>query len=283
MQSITEQNLPSEDYLSDYAYIDTGRLSHYYAQLSKHGLVTHSKHISKTTGKDTGKLSVKAMVVSGEGQIESGSERALELQVDASFSRPQETLDALYSAGFISDGIGSASIGGLVLTKGRVSIFDVRMLKEMWPFIAERSAHDETAHIQNPGQRSKAKAEKKRENDTNAQIVSRIPHSVQGTFVTQEGDAWFTLQPEFMRMDPADIVFKHGCDLPGEWHVLSILDAFPDSESDNSEIESQVNGELESAFRTMLQMLRLTFGRPTNRYGMTPIMIFRTAKLVHQP
>jgi hypothetical protein len=283
MQSITEQSSPSDEYLSDYAYIDTGRLSHYYAQLSKHGLVTHSKHLSKTTGKDTGKLAVKAMVVSGEGQIETGSERALELHVDASFSRPQETLDALYAAGFIADGISNSPIGSLVLTKGRASIFDVRILKEMWTFIAEKSAHDETAHIQNHTQRAKEKAAKKLENDINAQIVSRIPHSVQGTFVTDEGDAWFTLQPEFMRMDPADIVFKHGCDLPGEWHVLSILDALPDSDGDDSGIANQVNTELESAFRTMLQMLRITFGRPTNRYGITPIMIFRTTKLAHQP
>lgn len=278
MQSIVEQNSPSEEYLSDYAYIDSVRLSHYYGQLSKHGLVTQSKHTSKTTGKGVANLKVKAVVVEGTGTQELGSEEAVELQVDPAYSRPQETLDALYEAGYIGDSIATARIGSLVLTKGRLSLFDIRMLKEMWPNIAEIQANSETAHITNPAKRKEALAAKKKEHEMNTKIISQVPHSVQGTFLTDAGDAWFTLQPDCMRINPEDIVFKHGCDLEGEWHVLGIVDAMPDELASQSDAPLRVSTDMESGLREMLTMLRLLLGRPPHRYGITPIMIFRTMK-----
>jgi len=278
MQSITEQESPSEEYLSDYAYIDSVRLSHYYGQLSKYGLVTQTKHSSKTSGKNLGKIKVKAVVAEGTGHLETGSEEAVELQIDAAFSRPQETLDALYEAGYIGDSIATARIGSLVLAKGHLSIFDIRMLKNMWPQIAEMIAVSETSQIVNQAQRQKAHAAKKKENEMHVGIISQVPHSVQGTFLTEEGDAWFTLQPEYMRINAEDIVFKHGSDLGGEWHVLGIVDALPDHLSPYSEAPARVNSEVESGLRGMLAMLRLVLGRPAHRYGITPIMIFRTMK-----
>lgn len=278
MQSIQAQESPSEEYLSDYAYIDTVRLSHYYGQLSEHGLVTQSKHTSKTTGKDTGKLEVKAMVLAGAGQIEVGSERSVELQVDPYYSRPQQTLDALYEAGYIGSGLTNARIGDLVLAKGKVSIFDIRLLKEIWQYLGDIITADEGAHIQNAKERQKFQAAKKKEFENMAQIVSKLPHSVQGTFMAGTEDAWFTLQPEHMRINPEDIVFKYGCDLDGDWHMLGIVDALPDHMTAPSDAASRVSTELEVGLRFMVQQLRGALGRPQQRYGITPIMIFRTIK-----
>lgn len=278
MQSILEQESPSEEYLSDYAYIDSVRLSHYYGQLSKYGLVTQAKHSSKTSGKDLARLKVKAVVLEGAGHHESGSEEAVELQVDPAFSRPQETLDALYEAGYIGETISAARIGSLVLTKGHLSIFDIRMLKNMWPQIAEMVTASETSHITNLGQRQKAQAAKKKENNVLAEIISQVPHSIQGTFLTDAGDAWFTLQPEYLRINAEDIAFKHGADLSGEWHVLGIVDALPDDLATQLEAPARVNSEIEEGLRGMLGMLRMVLGRPLHRYGITPIMIFRTMK-----
>lgn len=280
MQLITEQNSPSDEYLSDYAYIDTNRLAYYYGQLSENGLITQSKRISKTIGKDTGKVEVKAMVVSGLGQVETGSEQSIELQVDPSYTRPQETLDALYEAGFVGTGLANSRIGNMVLTKGHLSIFDIRMLKDMWTNIANVTAQAETAHITNPKERQKAQDAKKKEHLANAEIISKVPHSIQGTFVTDEGDAWFTLQPDHMRINPEDLVFKHGCDLEGEWHVLGIVDALPDTETIPSPLNARVTSELENALRTMLGAIRVFLGRPPHRYGITPIIIFRTMRKV---
>jgi hypothetical protein len=280
MQLTTEQNSPSEEYLSDYAYVDTSRLAYYYGQLSENGLVTQSKHTSKTTGKDTGKLEVKAVMVSGLGQVETSSERSIELQVDPSYTRPQETLDALYTAGFVGSGLSNARIGNLVLTKGHLSIFDIRMLKEMWMHIAGITAQQETANIASPKDRQKAFEARKKEAQSTAEIISKVPHSVQGTCVTDQGDAWFTLQTEYMRINAEDLVFKHGCDLEGEWHVLGIVDALPDNMTEPSPGQSHVTSELEVGLRMMLAAIRNALGRPPHRYGITPLLIFRTMRKV---
>jgi len=280
MQLTTEQNSPSEEYLSDYAYVDTSRLAYYYGQLSDNGLVTQSKHTSKTIGKDTGKLEVKAMVVSGLGQTEIGSEQAIELQVDPSYTRPQETLDSLYNAGFVGTGLACARIGNLVLTKGHLSIFDIRMLKEMWGNFAGITAKQETDHIVNVKDRQKAFEARKKEAQSLAEIISKVPHSIQGTCVTDEGDAWFTLQPEYMRINAEDISFKHGCDLEGEWHVLGIVDALPDTSSVPSPAAANVATGIETALRTMLGGIRQVLGRPPHRYGITPLIIFRTMRKI---
>jgi len=282
MQLTAEQNSPSEEYLSDYAYVDTSRLAYYYGQLSENGLITQAKRISKTIGKDTGKLEVKAMVVSGHGQIETGSEQSIELQVDPSYTRPQETLDSLYEAGYVGAGLTNARIGNLVLTKGSLSVFDIRILKEMWSHLTDMAAQQETAAIANIKERQKVFAEKKKEAQRTAEIISKVPHSIQGTFVTDEGDAWFTLQPEYMRINPEDLVFKHGCDLEGEWHVLGIVDALPDNLSTPSSAVRSVSSDLEDGMRTMLAAIRHFLGRPPHRYGITPLMIFRTMRKVDE-
>lgn len=100
MQSTREQDSPSEEYLSDFLYIDTARLAHYYGQLSKEGLVTQSKRFSKTASKSTDNVGVRA-VVTGSRQSEASDETSIELHIDPSFSRPQETLDELYNAALL--------------------------------------------------------------------------------------------------------------------------------------------------------------------------------------
>lgn len=277
MQLITEHESPSEEYLSDYAYIDTVRLSHYYAQLSKDGLITQSKHSSKSTGKRSDNVGIRAGLVAN-AQSELGSEDAIEHLIDPAFSRPQQTLDALYENDFLATDLENAGIGDLVLIKGGISIFDIRILRDMWQhmgnLVSKNSGNDDSL---TPKERQKRQAAAKKEFDDVAPIIAKLPHSIQGTFLTTSDAAWFTLEPLHMRINPEDIAFKHGCDLPGEWHMLGIVDARPD-ELLNIDAITRVSTEIEGALRLMLMQLRGTMGRPWDRYGITPVMIFRTLK-----
>lgn len=277
MQSITAPESVSDEYLSDYAYIDTVRLSHYYGQLSQYGLSTQTKRTFKTIGKDTAKVGVKALVATGEGATERTSEEWYENQTDPAFSRPQETLDALYDAGFIHSGLTDSRIGTLVLIKGQLSIFDLRLLREMWQFMGDLLAKEQTSHIAKELDRQKQAARVKKEMDSLAQMIAKIPHAVQGTFANDDGAAWFTLKPEFMLINPEDITFKHGCDLDGEWHMLGIIDALPVT-AEVAPRRPVIESDVEAGFRTMLVAIRAGFGRPPARHGITPIMIFRTLR-----
>lgn len=277
MQLTVDQESPSEEYLCDYVYIDNLRLSHYYAQLSKSGLVTNLKTTAKEIGKQGSDLQLKTPIIGGKVAGERTTEEWQEIQIDSAFSRPQETLDALYNAGFINSDIDSSRIGSLVLAKGAISLFDIRLLRELWPVMGEMLSTQETLHIVNEAQRKKAKAAKKAEYDGIAAVVSKLPHSLQGSLATDSCDSWFTLKPECMLLNPEDLAFKHGSDLSGEWHVLAILDALP---NDPTEVPSVPNipTEMEESMRAILFGLKSIFGRPADRFGVTPIMIFRTIK-----
>jgi hypothetical protein len=275
MPSLPEQESPSTEYLCDYVYIDAVRLSYYYAQLSQNGLVTQSKHISKETSRRHDDVKVNVAVLGGSMNSETGAEESRELQIDSAFSRPQETLDALDEAGFIRRGLVGARMGHLVLCRGTISLFDIRMLKDIWKDIGEMHARNQTAHIQNPGNRQKEMSRLKKQYDEIFNIVSKLPHSIQGTLQDDGNAGWFTLKPECMLVSPEDLTFKHGSDLRGEWHLLAIVDALPDEPEDLTS-DPSASTDLENAMRQMLMGIRTAFGRPPQRWGLTPIMIFRT-------
>lgn len=277
MQLQTEQSSPSEEYLSDYLYIDTVRLSHYYGQIAEHGLVTQSKHVSKSTSKDTDTLGVKA-VLTGSMASESSSEQTVELQVDASYSRPQHTLDALYEAGFIHEGLQNARVGTLFLAKGKLSIFDVRILQNMWQVLGDVVAEDAVKGIAAPAAKAKAKVTAKKQYDNIAAIITKLPHSLQGNLHTDSNTGWFTLKPDCMIINPEDFAFKHGCDLPGDWHMLGIVDALPNDFEVMTAGAQVAASDIENVMRGMLLGLREGFGRPMDRFGITPVMIFRTMR-----
>ena len=277
MQLITDQESPNEEYLCDYVYIDNLRLSHYYAQLSKNALVTNLKTTAKEIGKQGSDLQLKTPIIGGKVAGERTTEEWQETQIDSAFSRPQQTLDALYDAGFIHDEIEGSRIGSLVLSQGSISLFDIRLMRELWPAMGEMLSSQETSHIPNENQRKKAKAAKKADYDTLATLISKLPHSLQGNLTTGSVDAWFTLKPECMLLNPEDLAFKHGSDLSGEWHVLGILDALPENDFDVPVVPN-FPAEMEIHMRTLLLGLRGVFGRPPQRYGITPVMIFRIIK-----
>lgn len=277
MQSTADLESPNAVYLSDFLYIDTIRLAHYYGQLSSHGLITQSKRLSKATSKEADTVGVRAMVT-GLRQAENANEETVEHQIDPAFSRPQDTLDALYDAGYIDNGLTEAGIGTLFMTKGAISMFDVRMLKDMWSSLGELVAEAQVAGIP-PGQKAKAKLAAKQEYSAIAPLIEKLPHSLQGNINSTEGPvAWFTVKPEFMLVNPEDLAFKHGSDIPGEWHMLGVLDAKPYDLIQESEQRASESSGIETVMREMLSVLRTLFGRPQDRFGVTPVLIFRTMK-----
>lgn len=278
MQLTTEPESQNTEYLCDYVYIDHVRLSHYYSQLSKDGLVTQSKKTARATTKDQSGLQVKALLISGNYGGEATSEEAIEIQIDPAFSRPQETLDALYQAGYIRDGLANGRMGSLILEKGSISLFDIRLLKDIWPHMGETVASNDSAGIANIKERHKAAAAKKKEFDQLAAVMTKMPHSLQGNLAVGDDVAWFTLKPECMLLNPEDLTFKHGSDLKGSWHVLGIVDALPDNLAEENSPFNGASSDLENVMRTMLDALKSMFGRPPDRYGLTPVMIFRVIK-----
>jgi len=265
----------SVEYLCDYLYVDTSRLAHYYSQLSEHGLITQAKHSSKSSGQEDSTLQLGIPLLGGKIKQGKSAEETVEMQIDPAFRRPQETLDALYAHGFLRKGMGH--LGELCLIEGLISIVDLRMMREMWSYMGGFIAEANTAAITNPKQKQKQKQAEVKSYNEMAEILKRLPHALQGSVASLDGVGWFTLKPEYMLVNPEDLMFKTGVDIPGTWQVVFIVDAYPDHiyNNDHSEL---FNETIEEGIRTMVRGMRESFGRPPERYGITPIMIFRTIK-----
>jgi hypothetical protein len=256
--------------------VDTQRLAHYYSQLSEHGLVVQAKHSSKSGGQEASTLKAGLPWLGGQHKQGKSAEEAVELQIDPAFRRPQETLDALYGAGFLKKGLGG--IGQLCLMDGVLTIIDLRLMKELWPYVGGMLAEQQTSGISHPKEKERKAAEIKKNFGPMAEILQRLPHSIQGSMQDYDGNSsWYTLKPEFLTVNPEDLVFKCGCDIPGFWKMVCIVDAYPDQafKADHSQFFSN---DIESAMRQMMGGMQTAFGRPPERWGITPIMIFRTIK-----
>lgn len=266
----------SEEYLCDYLYVDTQRLSHYYSQLSEHGLVVQAKHSSKSGGQEDSTLKAGLPWLGGQHKQGKSAEESVELQIDPAFRRPQETLDALFEAGYLRKGLGG--IGQLCLLEGAITMIDLRLMKEIWPFMGGILAEQQTQSIVNIKEKARKSAEVKKSFGSLAEILQRLPHSLQGSLQDFDGhSSWYTLKPEFLTINPEDLIFKCGCDIPGIWQVVCIVDAYPDDilKIDHSRFFSNA---IESAMRQMVGGMQTAFGRPPERWGITPLMIFRTIK-----
>ena len=72
-----------------------------------------------------------------------------------------------------------------------------------------------------------------------------------------------------------DLLLKHGVAVRGEWSLLGILDATPDSEvtAEGQSLGSESN--VATLLRALAPIARQMLGRPPGHYGVTPLLIFR--------
>ena len=76
-----------------------------------------------------------------------------------------------------------------------------------------------------------------------------------------------------LSLSPDDLLLKHGFFIAGEWKVLGILDALPDS--DNLNIDYSFLPEFQKTLANYSTIVRPRFGRDPDSFGITPLMIFR--------
>ena len=107
-----------------------------------------------------------------------------------------------------------------------------------------------------------------------------LPHSIQAR-IHGEADVWCNLLRNGLVGSVDDLLLKHGGQVQGHWQTLGILDAFVDEE-DADDNEDEPNSDIQqeaSMASTILKQIapfaRQFLGRPSNAYGLTPILIFR--------
>ncbi|HWL81942.1 MAG TPA: hypothetical protein VNR89_13410 [Roseomonas sp.] len=276
-----EPTLPAIESIYDILYADTKKIGTYLAQVDPNGVLTGIKSTASgtTTLSINGKAS--AAVVSGALTGTDASTEGNERSYDPSWILPITLMNRLDELGFIQRGLGGASIGSLVLMKGYVRLIDVAMMKDMWPLIGKviRAQAAQSQQTGNRSQRRQAKATPQINDalgniEHGAELLKHLPHAFEMHMATDTGLAWSTLNPASLLVSAADIALKHGVALPGEWHMLGLLDAHPGlipADAWDEFPRSDLTGPMTELF-TILQGL---MGRPPAYHGVTPLILFR--------
>ena len=285
-----DPTLPAIESLFDLLYVDGRRIATYIAQLDPNGTLTGIKSTfsGTTTLNAQGKLS--AVVASGSIQGTDAATEGTERQFDPLWVMPITLMNRLDELGFIHRGLSGASIGSLVLIRGICRLVDVATVKEMWPFIGRLLAVQAASETAPPpqGSRRERRARDRSRGATSpteapsataiaalADMAQNLPHALEAHMLTTEGVAWATLNRDGMLTNSQDIALKHGSGLPGEWHMLAILDGMVGDQMEDI-WEQLPTTEFAAAILQLLGSIREVMGRPAGYFGVTPLVLFRT-------
>lgn len=77
----------------------------------------------------------------------------------------------------------------------------------------------------------------------------------------------------------SDLHLKHGLTIAGTWHLVGILDCLPSITQSDPNAVGRLVGDKDNVFSEALAMMlqehRMMMGRPSECYGVTPLIIMR--------
>lgn len=275
-----EHTLLNIDSLYDFVYVDSKRFARYLSQLDPNGTLTGIKISASGSLAESHSGKFTAAVVGGQMGSVLTDASGVERQFDPAWTVPLAVLSRLQELGLIHKTILDAQVGNLFITKGYIQVLDIRVLKELWPFVFAHAKKMED--VQKPqGNRHERRAAAKNtggQPDIEKAIIDgmkHLPHSLQMHMLSESLVLWATLNPENMLVLPEDFLLKHGSAVPGEWHLVGILDSV-------SPINAMpIWGDLglspvSNAMMAAAEDIRVQFGRPAGALAVTPLALFRT-------
>jgi hypothetical protein len=300
-----DQNIDS---VYDFLYHDARRIGSFLAQFDSLG------HLQQVTSSETASKGVKrgySMKVAGnlpmpgalepaEGSItlgadpsQSGSEGQQRVY-DPLWTNALALLDYLDERDLIQRDLTAGRLGQFVIASGELSILNAEMLPKIWESEAVRNmavgqwAENVTkqwgANPQNsalrPHERAKAEKAVFKAAEMSArgsmEILTTFPHSAQCTIKGTNFSVWSTLSTEGMIGTVADLSLKHGTEIPGQWHLLGVLDALPNPIPPQTQIvNTGVPIHMGSVIRNFSNLGRTILGRAPEAHGVTALLLFR--------
>lgn len=290
-----ERDQPPASSVFDFLYYDSRRIGSFLSQFDPNG---HLQGVRRTEGVSdlssskstyTGKGSVAVASVAANSETTGATtvNDAAERQYDSLWSNAVAFLDYLAGRDLLHRDLSRARISQFVLASGDLGVVDLTMMKKFWEMPAMRGLASQGVPQQEKASRrdrragrASNKTPEMTEQQVGFEILSIIPHSVQATVEGPQGKVWATLREEAMIVSPSDLFLKHGRYIPGRWNMLGIVDALPGDPEDTSVVEAEEMAEgLWGGLGTILDALgpiaRVLLGRPTDSFGMTPLVIFR--------
>lgn len=289
---------PERSSVYDFLYHDARRVGSFLAQFETHGVPSQTKATESTgrsaatrtsTGGDFGVPAVMKAQASIDSTVTEDERDAAERTFDPLWTNARTLLNYLTERGLIQRDLWDARLGQFVLASGALIVLDVAMFKSAW----DKPAVKKLAIASAVGGTPASGRERKSGHDgskSDAQLLiemlSLFPHSIQAHLLGTNYGVWCSFAEASLVGASSDVVLKHGSFVPGEWHMLGILDAFPDvkqeptsgeavSESVDEAVASSVGTMIGKLTAQLAPVARELLGRPRTSFGMTPLLIFR--------
>lgn len=304
------QDAAQQDSVYDFLYHDARRIASFLGQLDPSGHITTIKQtaaISKQEGEDGNvQTSLNLLKLAGINsgytiKAASTAGESSERNYDPIWANALSFLDYLSERNLIVREISNARIGQFLLITGKMMLTDIGMLKTAWEIPglkkliqqgAEESINNSQTEQNTNRQQRRSQEKTLRDNKKNQEeqfdlmikLIQIMPHSLQARMFTDKNLYWCSLSDDSAVGRASDIILKYGSMLSGEWSVLGVLDALPYDpdhrlEGTNqplNEFLAELTGAPVAQLSAMLgPIAQQLLGRPSNYYGLTPLLIFR--------
>lgn len=272
--SSTDQGDSQENSVFDFLYHDPQRIASFLSQFDENGHLTQvvQKAGKKSATNDSGQLSARLgvpFVGGGDANLSTtntqSAEREGQRTYDPVWANSLLLLEYLTDQNFIQRHLPNANMGQFVLVKGNLWVIDLGLMKDIFS--------NPTVQGFLTSQSGAATAQQTIAMTMGVSLVTVIPHVTQAVLSAPSGLTWSSLNPAGLTMPAADLLMKHGFSIGGKWSILGVLDAVPDKALPPAPPASL--GPYVTGLVSMAPSIRPMLGRPSDAYGITPLLIFR--------
>ncbi len=272
-----------EDSVYDFLYVDTRRIGILLSQMGTDGLLTE---LVRTSLEASGsKKGLSAKILSYEG--DHNTSESISKKFDPQWLLPLLFLDKFKDR--LIDDISIARLGSILKASGSLVLSDTPLIELVWqtPSVRRKLGLDGSAAQTRAKRKGTAEPEEKFVESFLRQVLPLLPYEPQVYLLATEATYWASASPDNLISAVRDLSLKHGGRVAGEWTIVGVLDAFPDTINDEfSEMEKTRMGHEEKAFLgkiaiSMGSMARRLLGRPEACHGVTPLLIFREVGGTH--
>ncbi|MFT8896470.1 MAG: hypothetical protein ABF968_05840, partial [Acetobacter sp.] len=187
-------------------------------------------------------------------------------------------------------------IGSILSISGFLSVIDMATIKDIWSNPTMRKMSSDQAAKDagiGPGRQArKAIRDQNKSIDAAFDLLTTLPHLTAATLIEGDVKVWGTLRREGLITPPEELAVKYGHSISGQWTMLGIIDSAPDETSltddsvppedsindDGQTISVTLDGEnsLAKLAKFLSATARRLMGRPSDHFGITPLIISRS-------
>lgn len=263
MEPMGDYTTQTKTQIVDFLYRDLSKIDSFYAQIFQGNLIAVSKLQEETTGGQWS-LSGGIPVIKGSKTGQKGNKESVAEQIEPHDAKTMLLLEELAIPVF-EDSLTNTETGQIVLLQGEIALRNYQTIKSAIPHLLEAGL-------------LKTKSEFKKQKQIFTKLLNLLPGGLEIEILTSNKElATGPINPNYLTINPDDLLRLYGNFIPGIWFVLGIINHRSsrqvDTEQDNT-AEFQSPADFRKALDQFASAIATLYSSGTT-YTISPILIFR--------